>query len=198
MQRTFETHETPSSSPLLPLGAPGLATDVHALPFHASTKGCHGDAHGPDLPTAMHCVGPVQDSPIKSPPCEGLKVGVIAHVVPFQLSANVCGTPDASFRYPTAWQLEELAQTTPWRSPAAGFGLATTDHALPFQVSISVWSTPDDVAEEPTATQLVRPEHETPLRKLANAPRFGLGVTENDVPFHTPANVRGVSAAAVK
>jgi hypothetical protein len=98
VHRTAETHEMPSSSPLLPLGVLGLATAVQALPFHASTKGCQGDPQGPDLPTATHCVGPLQDSAIKLPPCEGLNAGVIAQVVPSQLSANVCGTPDASLR----------------------------------------------------------------------------------------------------
>jgi hypothetical protein len=106
----------------------------------------------------------------------------IDHVLPFQDSISV------SSELPTAIQLVELVQDTPSRKTiwALKLGLRTIDQAVPFKDSIRGLKLP--LAKRlPTAMQLVEVAQDTPER--LSLPSFGLGETDQLVPFHDSTRV---------
>ena len=87
---------------------------------------------------------------------------------------------------PTATQLVDDRQATPFRPPLVGvaLGLPTIDHVAPFQRSINVVPAP------PTAKQLVVAGHDTSPRELPAAPAtLGLATIDHFEPFHRSIRV---------
>ena len=88
---------------------------------------------------------------------------------------------------PTATQLVENLQATPFRPPLVGTeaGLPTIDHVAPFHRSIKAV-----VPELPTAKQLVVVGHDTSASELSVAPAtFGLVLIDHFEPFQRSINV---------
>jgi hypothetical protein len=88
-----EVHDTPSSTAAIaPVGL-GARWIVHFVPFHLSASGAATRGR-PELPTAMHAVGEVHDTPLRElNAAGGFGVGWIVHFVPFHCSATVAATP---------------------------------------------------------------------------------------------------------
>jgi hypothetical protein len=138
-------------------------------------------------PTAKQVVAVGHDTPARLVWDAPLGRGTftIDHVVPFQCSTNLEGTPFVVDE-PTAKQLVVVAHDTPFKklseAPAA-FGLATIDHFVPSQRSVSV-RLPALVRLTPTAKQLVGSGHATPTSWLCELPAGGASSTQLE-PFHS-------------
>jgi hypothetical protein len=74
----------------MPFGL-GVVSIVHVLPFQASASVKLVRELLREYPTAVHAVTEVHDTPEREPLSDpvGLGVGSIAHVCPFQTSADV-------------------------------------------------------------------------------------------------------------
>ena len=116
------------------------------------------------MPTAVHAVRDVHDTPYRMDPFEGRGLGVrwIAHFVPFHRSAT--DVPVAGL-YPTALQKVRDVHDRPWRSaPPRGLGVRWIAHFPPVHLSASDVLVGGAVSEYPTAVQEVREMHDTPSR----------------------------------
>jgi hypothetical protein len=150
-----------------PLGTDlfGVRWILHVAPFHrmASDTVVWPPAE-PVMPTAVHAVRDVHDTPYRMDPFEGRGLGVrwIAHFVPFHRSAT--DVPVAGL-YPTALQKVRDVHDRPWRSaPPRGLGVRWIAHFPPVHLSASDVLVGGAVSEYPTAVQEVREMHDTPSR----------------------------------
>jgi hypothetical protein len=97
VQAAAAVQDTPLSTLLAAPGTPGVAWIAQLVPFHTSTSAVVGLSPGlvANSPTAVQAVEAPQDTPysrlLVAP--EGLGVVWVAHLLPFQNSANVCCTP---------------------------------------------------------------------------------------------------------
>ncbi len=111
MHHVGPMHDTALRSTLLwPVGL-GLGTMAHAVPFHCSVK-----LALPEVPTPMHIVTAVHDTPLKNPPLPG-SAGVVwrDHVVPSHFIATGAYTPPPKKAWPTAIQPVAPMHETPVR-----------------------------------------------------------------------------------
>jgi hypothetical protein len=145
-------------------------------------------------PTAVQAVADTHDtasSALLGPDAFGL--GTTDQAVPFHDSTRVLAEPPDE---PTAVQSVTDTHDTPNRllSPEP-FGLGTADQAVPFHDSTRVFDVrPPPTTfwiETPTAVQSVADRHDTPYRMLSPGPGFGLGTTDQAVPFHDSTKVSG-------
>jgi hypothetical protein len=120
---------------------------------------------------------------------------IVAHLVPFQRSANGPLVP-VTLRSPTTTQAEGVAHDTPptdvlCRAPGADLIV----HFRPSQCSINkVWSD-----EEPTATQRLAAAHDTSAKNPPSAPAgVGDGRTDHVEPFQRCTNVLPLAAPTAK
>ena len=91
---------------------------------------------------------------------------------------------------PTATQLVEDSQATPFRPLGSVLTPATIDHVVPFQRSMSVLIADDDAEEIPTAKQLVVVGHDTSASELPIAPEaLGLATIDHFAPFQCSMSV---------
>src|SRR5690242_20219217 len=119
------------------------------------------------LPTAVHAVADGHDTPVReTPEPDGLGVGWIDHVVPFQRTANV-PVPSA---WPTAVQALLEMHETAWSLvdvAPAGTGTAWIVQLVPFQLSTSARDDPAAVSYDPTAMHAVPEVQVTSLNPLS-------------------------------
>ena len=91
---------------------------------------------------------------------------------------------------PTATQLAEDSQATPFKPLLYESGLATIDQLVPFQRSMSVLVADDAVEELPTAKQFVVVGHDTSASALPIAPEaLGLATIDHFAPFQYSISV---------
>src|SRR5271167_4382507 len=121
-----------------------------------------------------------------------LGFGVVwtAHSFPFQPSARASKPPVLFLYLPTAVQLVEDTQETPFsRLSVAPLGVAVVwvFHSVPFHASARVTVVPAFLSE-PTAVQAIELEHET-LRSSVTVAPLGLTVVwvSHSRPFHASA-----------
>src|SRR5439155_137795 len=137
-------HATSLRKLWLRLGAFGLATIDHAVPFHRSTSVIASE-DGEDrtaAPTAKQLVAETHDTSFSEfSPCL-LGLVTIDHAVPFHRSAKVRVPNPPLSVVPTAMQNVALRQATLSNALSKPrLGLTTRDHALPVQCSIYGWPT---------------------------------------------------------
>jgi hypothetical protein len=115
---------------------------AHLVPFHPSAR-----VPAFEVPTAVQAAADVQDTPFKKPPpCGGLGVFWMVHLVPFHRSAPVRGTPAVVVLAPTAVHAEDDVQATPNRPPVAtpdGLGVGRMRHEVPFHCSARLTPMPE-------------------------------------------------------
>src|SRR5664279_4678428 len=73
--------------------------------------------------------------------------------------------------------------------PLGAVGPGVTVHVVPSHVSTSARDGLDVSPAEPTAMQLVGLLHDTPLNDVWYVPRFGLGITAQELPFQDSTRV---------
>ena len=143
------------------------------------------------LPTAKQLFVLGQDTLFRLDDDDGLVVGFIDQLLPFQCSASVFA-PEPFEKLPTAKQLFVLGQDTAVRvadvAPLGSFGV-TNPQELPFQCSAN-GLVAELVANTPTAKQLLALGHATP-RKLAAVlpPGSGLDSMLQLEPFQCSAKL---------
>src|SRR5215471_6924630 len=150
----------------------------------------------------MQAVAPVQATLLSAVPpgVSGNGVCTNLQAVPFHDSARVnrvgfFGVPSL----PTAMQLDELVQETPFRLAPLflNTGVGSSVHAVPFHDSASGWSIRLPPGSwktwvSPTAMQLVLLVHEMDVSIAPPPGRLGdgLGRTVQVLPFHDSARVK--------
>jgi hypothetical protein len=163
MQWFRSVQETWSSSAgASPLGW-AIASIVQLEPFQRAAV----------VPTAMHTVAEVQETPSRwlmfpAP----LGVAWLVQLLPFQASASVALVVPVADE-PTASHTVAEKQETP-RSPLevwlVALGVAWMVQVLPFQTSARVWNVLPPVENWPTASHAVADVQETPASWLLVAP----------------------------
>jgi hypothetical protein len=106
-------------------------------------------------------------------PAESLRVGWMAHVVPFHRSTRVVDPAWAvPFRFPTAVQADaDVQDTAASRPPGAGLGVDWIDQPVPFQRSASgPTGFPELSVRNPTTVHADGEVHATPVRRLPGDP----------------------------
>jgi len=153
MQAVLELHDTSDSQVCrAPVGL-GVVWIFQDVPFHAS-------ANVPlrSLPTAVHAVADVHDTPDSTENPGGLGVAWIFQDVPFHASANVPLGP-----LPTAMhEVADVHDTLDSDAPPEVRGALWSFQAVPFHASASVTPTPELLPAPPTAMHDVADVHDTP------------------------------------
>jgi len=171
-----------------PRGGFGVAWMVHLVPSHRSARVLALGVKALEPPAAVHADADVHDTPLKtSPPCGGLGVSWMIHLVPFHRSARV-----PAFEAPTAVQADADVQDTPFKEPppCGGLGVAWIVHLVPFHRSATARGTPAVVILDPTAMQADADVQATPSRPLSAIPEgLGVGRMRHEVPFHCSARL---------
>src|SRR4029077_18556783 len=114
----------------------GVVSIAHELPFQRSASVNSAPEPLEYLPTAVHSLATVHDTPLRELPLDpvGLGVAWIAQAVPFQRSARVRPSP-----CPTAIHAFAALHATARRTlPVDPVGVAWIVHELPFQCSARV------------------------------------------------------------
>jgi len=158
------------------------------VPSHRSARVLALGVKALEPPTAVHDDADVQDTPLStSPPCGGLGVGWMIHLIPFHRSARV-----PAFEAPTAVQADADVQDTPFKEPppCGGLGVAWIVHLVPFHRSATARDTPAVVMLDPTAVQAEADVQATPSKPLNAIPDgLGVGRMRHEVPFHRSARL---------
>ncbi|HXL93442.1 MAG TPA: hypothetical protein VN969_31310 [Streptosporangiaceae bacterium] len=142
-------------------GALGVDWTCHLLPFHLIASDTWNGAEGePVVPTAVHAVEDVHDTPYRIAPsagCVNWGVRWIVQVAPFHFSAR-------SFGAPTPMHEDREAHDTAYRlvSTTRGLGVRWIVHREPFHLSASDVVTGGAVSELPTAVHALGDVHDTP------------------------------------
>src|SRR5215510_13570196 len=109
-----------------PCGGLGVAWMVHLVPSHCSARVLALGVKALEPPAAVHADADVHDTPLRtSPPCGGLGVAWMLHLVPFHRSARLTPMPEALTYVPTAMHQCAVGQDTQksWPVGTRGFGL---------------------------------------------------------------------------
>jgi hypothetical protein len=143
------------------------------------------------LPTAMHAVADVHETPVRKLFGTPAGAGIVwtLQLVPFHRSAMTC----AALLLPTAVHADGEVQETAFKNdpglPEVGVGSML--QLVPSQCSVSVPSELPELSRAvPTATQAVGDVHETPFSAPAAAPPgFGVGTIRHAVPSQSSARL---------
>jgi hypothetical protein len=191
-----ERHDT-SASWLLFAPEFGLDTIFQALPFHDSISVRLTPLAAWYEPTAVHDAVDTHATLLSAsalvPPWMRLDRST-DQVFPFHnsTSGNVLNV-ELACQLPTATHAVAETHETPASVLAAvpRLGLGTIFHTLPFHDSTSVRKVPlvPGSPPPPTAMHHWAETHETALRVMYVCPKFGLGTTCHDRPFHDSTNV---------
>jgi len=171
------------------------------VPFQASASVTLVPELSVELPTAVHVLADVHETPEKVLDASPAGVGVdwIDQLVPSQASAKVTLGPELSAALPTASQeVEEMHETAARIGPLApaGFGVDSIDQLVPSQASASVTILPELLVLLPTATHAPDVQ-ETPERTLSLPPPAGVTCIDQRVPFQLSARVAMLPEASV-
>lgn len=145
----------------------------------------------PLLPAAVQVAADAHDTPLSMSTVPGLGLCATVHLVPFQDSMRVFSAP-GPVSVPTVVQVVVEEHDTPWRLSYVdpGLGLVTRDQVVPSQDSMSALVMRRSPCV-PTAVHAAADTHDTPSRTLLLG-RFGLGTTDQAVPFQDSTRVRWV------
>jgi maltooligosyltrehalose synthase len=133
-----EVHEMATRSVCVEPDGLGVGWIVHFVPFHLSASGDSNPEGRKEIPSAVHEVGDVQDTPFRELDVAptGLGVGWIVHFVPFHLSAR-----RALSEFPTAvqavWEVHDTPSSATVVEPGGEGGVGWILHFVPFHLSAS-------------------------------------------------------------
>lgn len=90
MHAVGAVHDTLANSTGLPPGEPGVSSAIHFVPFHLLARTIALRSFGKVVPTAVHAVGDLHETPwnIVSTGAADLGVVSIAHSLPLHLSGS--------------------------------------------------------------------------------------------------------------
>jgi len=169
----------------------GVVCSLQDDPFHCSTSvTVSPEKVSVVLPTAVHEVAEVHDTPLKTelmlPPRFG--VPCVTHFDPFQRSATV---KFRSAELPTAVHALAEVHDTPLKTePSYGFGEVWIVQRDPFHRSASVASSPPVAFPvDPTAVHTVAEMHDTSLNTESVLAPFGVVWIVHEDPFQRSASV---------
>src|SRR5215470_8509746 len=163
---------------------------LQRVPFHPSAK-----VPALEAPTAVHADAAAQDTPArKPPPCCGLGVAWMVHLVPSHRSARVLALGVKALEPPTAVHADADVHDTPLKTspPCGGLGVAWMAQRVPFHRSARVRP-----AELPTAVHADAEVHDTPFREPPPCGGLGAAWMVHLVPFQRSATGRAAPVVVV-
>ena len=175
MHAVADEHETPENPPP-PLGL-GDGWMLHAPPFSRSTSVALVLLLSSHWPTAVHTLGPVQDTDLSWLKVAPLGVGAACtvHVLPFQDSTRLETVPELLTK-PTAVHELAAAHDTPFMAFRLDWLMGSwIFHLLPSHVSASGTVKPG-LPSSPTAMHAVAELHDTADSVLIRTPVFGVAL----------------------
>lgn len=185
MVQYVDAHETAYRVLCFAPDGSGRDSICHSFPFHVSASAVGDTISSPEVPTAIHAVVELQDTPRRmlSFAPDGAGTDTVDHSVPFQLSEILAdGAPRVPPLLPTAMHDVVDMHATPDRLALDIFAVFCVLHSVPFQRSAS--GSPLNPVP-PTAVQALLDVHDMPPR----LPLPGVVTTFHSVPFQLSASV---------